>query len=75
MVATYINTLFSGYSVGKKDKEIIIRYYKWICFGAVVDWLSGGMNDDIQAIFHRMNQLKKGMLEEIIRRSISGEES
>lgn len=75
VVATYINTLFSGYSVGKKDKEIIIRYYKWICFGAVVDWLSGGMNDDIQAIFHRMNQLKKGMLEEIIRRSISGEES
>lgn len=75
VVTTYFNTAFAEYPVGKRDKEIIIRYYKWICFGAIVDWLSGRMNEDIQTIFRRMNQLKKGMLEEIIRRSISEEES
>ncbi len=75
VVAAYINTAFSEYPIAGRDKEIIIRYYKWICFGAVVDWLNNGMKDDVQAIFRRMSRLKKGMTEEMIRRSISEEES
>lgn len=75
VVDTYINTAFADSPIGKKDKSIIIRYYKWICFGAIIDWLSGGMKDDIQAFFYRMGQLKKGMLEELIRRSICDEEN
>lgn len=75
VVDTYISTAFAEYPIGAKDKGIIIRYYKWICFGAIVDWMSGGMKDDIQAIFYRMVQLKKGMLEEVIRRSICDEEN
>lgn len=39
-----------------------------------MDFLSGGMKDDIQAVFYRMGQLKKGMLEEMIRRSIAENE-
>lgn len=75
VVETCINTVFSGYPLGEEDKRIIIRYYKWCCFGAIVDWLSGGMKDDIQADFCRVSHLKKGMLEETIRRSIQEENS
>ena len=39
-----------------------------------MDLLKGGIKDDIQALFYRMGQLKKGMLEEMIRRSIEEEE-
>lgn len=71
VVDTYISTAFSDYPVGKSDKSIIIRYYKWCCFGAILDWLNTGLKDDVQAFFYRMGQLKRGMLEEMIRRSIS----
>lgn len=72
-VSTYISTAFASSPVPEPDKKIIIRMYKWECFGAIVDWMREGMKEDIQAIFHRIRQLKKGMLEEVIRRSASGE--
>lgn len=73
-VDTYISTAFADYPISVADKSMIIRYYKWSCFGAAMDLLKGGMKDDIQALFYRMGQLKKGMLEEMIRRSIEEEE-
>lgn len=74
VVDTYISTAFGDSPIGREDKKILIRYYKWCCFGAVMDMLSGGMKDDVQALFYRMGQLKKGMLEEMIRRSIAEDE-
>lgn len=71
VVNTYISTAFAEYSLKEEDKRIIVRQYKWECFGAVLDWLDGGMKDDIQKDFYRLCQLKKGMLEEMIRRSVS----
>lgn len=71
VVETYINTVFAKYPMKEDDKRIIIRQYKWECFGAVLDWLDGGMKDDIQKDFYRLCQLKKGMLEEVIRRSVA----
>lgn len=68
-VRTYITTALAEYSVRESDIEIIIRVNKWECFGAVMDWLSGGMKDNIQAVYSRIGQLKRGTLEEIIRRS------
>lgn len=69
MVDTYISTAFAGYPLKEEDKRAIIRHYKWICFGAVLDWLDGGMKEDIQADFYRICELKKGMLEEVMRRA------
>lgn len=71
VVNTYISTSFAEYSMREEDRRIIVRQYKWQCFGAVIDWLDGGMKDDIQKDFYRLCQLKKGMLEEMIRRSVS----
>ncbi len=70
VVETYINTAFSDSTMAEGDRSILIRYYKWCCFGAILDWLNTGLKDDIQALFYRMGQLKKGMLEEMVRRSM-----
>lgn len=70
VVDTYISTAFADSPIEATDKSILIRYYKWVCFGAVMDMLRGGMKDDIQAFYYRMGQLKKGMLEEMVNRSI-----
>ena len=71
-VNTYFTSLFEKYALQNSDREVFVRYYKWECFGAIIDWMNGGMKDDIQDIFHRIGQLKRGMLEEMLRRSISG---
>ena len=34
------------------------------------DMPRGGVKDDMQAIYYRMGQLKEGMLEEMINRSV-----
>lgn len=75
VVETYINTAFADSPIGAADKSFFIRYYKWLCFGAVMDMLRGGIKEDIQAVFNRMCYLKKGMLEEMVNRSIYDEKN
>lgn len=74
-VRTYFAAAFAEYPIEESDKSSIIQHCKWLCFGAAVDWLNGGMKEDIQMIFHRICQLRKGMLEEMVRRSMEGEAS
>ena len=68
-VRTYISTALEPYSLKEGDIDIIIRMNKWECFGAVMDWLREGMKGDIEAICRRIGQLKRGTLDEVIRRS------
>lgn len=68
-VRTYISTALEPYSLKESDIDVIIRMNKWECFGAVMDWLREGTKEDIAAVCRRIVQLKRGTLEEIIRRS------
>ena len=68
IVTTYIETAFAGQPIREPDKAIIIRYYKCVLFGAVVDWLSEGLKGDVDAYVHRICELKKGFAEEMVRR-------
>lgn len=72
-VKTYFDTAFGQCDVEERDRDSIIQYGKWICYGAIVDWLNGGMKEDIQTTFHRICQLRTGMLEEMVRRCIKSE--
>ena len=60
VVATYIGSALAGRDMSEEDQAVFIRYHKCVCFGSVMDWLSGGMRDDISAFFHRVYQLKIG---------------
>lgn len=72
VAATYIETVFADAPMKEKDKALIVRYYKCVCFGSMIDWLETGMKDnvnDVRASFHRLCELKKGMSAEMVRRS------
>lgn len=69
VVKTYINTAFPEIPVSEEDKKIIIRFYKCVCFGQIIDWLNSGMKDDIITSFKRLCELKKGTVEELLRKS------
>lgn len=60
VVAAYVGSALEDREMSGEDRAVFIRYHKCACFGAVIDWLSGGMKDDITAFFRRIYQLKLG---------------
>ncbi|MDE5722078.1 MAG: TetR/AcrR family transcriptional regulator [Clostridia bacterium] len=69
VVTTYISTAFGVYNVSETDRDIIIKYYKCEIFGQVSEWLDSGMKEDILAVNNRLCELRKGMVEELFKRS------
>lgn len=65
IVATYLNAEFAGKSIGEEDLQTLIRFHKCECFGSVIDWLNGGMKDDIGDYFRRICALQKGWMERL----------
>ena len=63
IVDTYLKAEFAGRSISPGDLDVLIRFHKCECFGAVIDWLNGGMKDDIADYFHRVCALQKGWME------------
>ena len=51
------------------DCDIIIQSYKCELFGLVIDWLNGGMQDDVEARFLRLCELRRGSIETMLNRS------
>ena len=63
VVDTYVESDFAGRPVDEKDKKMLIRYHKCECFGNIIDWLNGGMKDDVSDYFRRIRQLRLGLPE------------
>lgn len=63
IVSTYLNTEFAEKSMDSQDLDTLIRLHKCACFGSVIDWLNGGMKDDIADYFRRVCALQKNGLE------------
>jgi len=70
VVVSFCKTVFAEQPISEDDRDIIIQFYKAQCFGMVIDWLRTGMKDDVHQKIHRICELQKGMLEEMIRRCI-----
>lgn len=60
VASTYISSALADRAMDEASKAILIRYHKCVCFGSIIDWLSGGMKDDVSAYFHQVFQLKLG---------------
>jgi len=58
VVSTYLNTDQASRSINEADRAILIRYHTCACFGNIIDWLNGGMKDDLSAYFRRIFQMK-----------------
>lgn len=70
IVTTYGTTIFAGKPVREEDRNMIIRFYECVCFGIVSDWMNSGMPDNVHREISRLYELKKGMIEEMIDRSL-----
>ena len=64
IVTTYIEAALSGKDVPEEEKAAVIRLHKCACFGTVIDWLNGGMRDDIAAYFRLLCRMRLGWPEQ-----------
>ena len=60
---SYVKAEFAGKSLSGEDLQTLIRFHKCECFGAVIDWLNGGMKDDIADYFRRVCALQKSWVD------------
>lgn len=63
IVSTYLKAEFAGKSLSQEDLDTLICFHKCECFGAVIDWLNGGMKDDIAAYFRRVCALQRSWVD------------
>ena len=69
-VATaFVDNLIGDDPIPETDRRAIIQFYKCECFGQIADWLNRGMTDDLEKQFLRVCELRRGMTEEMFRRS------
>lgn len=61
IVSTYLNTVLK--ETEEADRAAILRFHKCVCFGSIIDWLNGGMKDDVSDYFRRIRQLRLGLPE------------
>ena len=72
-VTTYFNTAFTDDRLSPEDRQLLIRYHKCECFGLILDWINNGLREDYVEGTRRLCQMKKGSVEDMIRRSRQGE--
>ena len=70
VVVSFFRNVFADKPISEEDREIIMRFYIAQCFGLVIDWLRSGMKEDVHQNIHRICELQKGMIEEMIRRCL-----
>ena len=61
VVTTYLDGMLE--EVEEADRDAILRFHRCACFGSVIDWLNGGMKDDVSDYFRRTRQLRLGLPE------------
>ena len=67
-VTTYFNTAFTDDRLSPEDRQLLIRYHKCECFGLILDWINNGLREDYIEGARRLCQMKKGSVEDMIRR-------
>lgn len=67
-VTTYFNTAFTDDRLSPEDRQLLIRYHKCECFGLILDWINNGLREDYVEGTRRLCQMKKGSVEDMIRR-------
>ena len=68
IAASYVNERFEGTEVSDRDRDLIIRFVAYGCFGIYVGWMREGMKENVLEDIHRIIALSRGMTEELIRR-------
>lgn len=56
-ITQYVNAVTSDLTLPSEDKTLLIRFYKCILVGILLDWLDAGMNYDLLKQFVRITDL------------------
>lgn len=72
VIYVHLSTVLNGRQLPEDDWEILCRYYACVAFGCVSWWLASGMKDDVLPDLHRVVELQKDPLKQMITRSLSG---
>lgn len=62
VVAEYFDMALSARDFSRDEREILIDYYKCVCFGIIADWCNKGMREDYADDFHKLIELRGRML-------------
>lgn len=68
-VGRYMDSLLEGHAMAAEDREAFVQSEVCAAFGVAMYWLEHGMRDDVRFPFRRICELKKGLIDEIVRRS------
>ena len=68
IVALYIEAVLDGRQIKETDRLMIVQYLKAVSFCVISEWLQAGLEEDIRLFFDRIYDLKKGTVEEMLRR-------
>ena len=69
LVRTYMAKVEGAAELNAEDYEILVRLYRGQLFGLITEWMMQGMQSDILNDFHRVCQLRGGMIEEMLQRA------
>ena len=69
VVTEYIHTLTKEIQVPEDDLRLLIRFYKCIMVGVILDWLDHGMDYNLEKDFVRLSELFQGEGKQIFLKS------
>lgn len=61
-IASYFELAVPKEYIDGEDREVIIDYYKCLCFGIIIDWCDNGMKSDYADSFHKILTIRSRML-------------
>ena len=67
LVRSYTNMVVSTESVNEGNIEIIVNYYKCVCFGLLIEWLNKGMKENDSQNFRKILVMRKDLILELLR--------
>lgn len=70
VVKAFLDDMLRGRVIPDGDRIAIEGLYRCECFGLISQWMMEGMQGDVLDMIHRLCALRKGMLEEMIHRSL-----
>ena len=74
VVRAYIRELSGQYALSQPDEGLLVRFYRGLCFGIIMDWMMQGMPEDVFAYLHRVCAMRVGFAEALAQR-LSGRPS
>lgn len=72
VVVAYLRAAFGDVPVAQEDAEALVHFLQCELIGQILTWLESDMSYDIQAKFARMSDLRRGVVEEVLRRFRDG---